>query len=138
MSRPVLSDSLQLHGLWPARLLCPWNSPGKHTQVGSRSLLQEIFPTQELNAGFLHCRWFLNRVSHQGRPPREADTASSSMYLEAKAPTADTHCPPTQQHGPPDGVSTTTVSCNYPGCLLPLLTFLSVEFVSCTQAVSAQ
>ena len=75
VSRSVLSGSLQPHGLWPARILCPWNSPGKHSQVGSRSLLQEIFPTQGLNAGFLHCRWILNHVSHQGRPPREADTA---------------------------------------------------------------
>ena len=28
------------------RLLCPWNSPGKNTRVGSHALLQEIFPTQ--------------------------------------------------------------------------------------------
>ena len=25
--------TLWLHGLWPARLLCPWNSPGKNTGV---------------------------------------------------------------------------------------------------------
>ena len=25
----VMSNSLWLHGLWPTRLLCPWNSPGK-------------------------------------------------------------------------------------------------------------
>ena len=30
----VVSDSLQLHGLQPARLLSPWNSPGKNTGVG--------------------------------------------------------------------------------------------------------
>ena len=24
-----MSDSLQPHGLWPTRLLCPWDSPGK-------------------------------------------------------------------------------------------------------------
>ena len=42
--------------LWnvAARLLCPWNSPGKNTGVGSHSLLQGIFPTQGLNLGFLH------------------------------------------------------------------------------------
>ena len=36
-------------------LLYPWNSPSKNTGVGSRSLLQEIFPRQgsnpDLNAG---------------------------------------------------------------------------------------
>ena len=29
-----MSDSLQPHGLYPTRLLCPWNFPGKHTEVG--------------------------------------------------------------------------------------------------------
>ena len=29
----------------------------KNTRVGSLSLLQEIFPTQESNRGLLNCRW---------------------------------------------------------------------------------
>ena len=33
-------DSLQLHGLYPARLLRPWDSPGKNTRVGCHFLLQ--------------------------------------------------------------------------------------------------
>ena len=33
----VVSDSLQLHGLSPTRLLCPWISPGKNTGVDSHS-----------------------------------------------------------------------------------------------------
>ena len=33
----------------------PWNSPGQNTGVGSLSLLQGIFPTQESNWGLLHC-----------------------------------------------------------------------------------
>ena len=28
LSYIVMSDSLQLHGLQPTRLLCPWNFPG--------------------------------------------------------------------------------------------------------------
>ena len=47
-SRSAMSDSLQPHGLQPARLLCPWNSPGQNTGVGSCSLLQGIFPTAAL------------------------------------------------------------------------------------------
>ena len=35
------------HGLWPARLLCPWNSSGKNIGVSSHSLFQGIFPSQE-------------------------------------------------------------------------------------------
>ena len=50
---------LQPHGLWPARLLCPWNSPGKNTGVGCHFLHQRIFPTQELNSGLQHCRQIL-------------------------------------------------------------------------------
>ena len=30
----VVSDSLRPYGLYPARLLCPWDSPGKNTRVG--------------------------------------------------------------------------------------------------------
>ena len=30
VSRSVVSDSFWPHGLWPSRLLCPWNSPGKN------------------------------------------------------------------------------------------------------------
>ena len=28
-----MSDSLKSHGLWPARLLCHWDSPGKNTEL---------------------------------------------------------------------------------------------------------
>ena len=45
----VVSDSLQPHGLWPTRLLCPWNFPGKNTRVGCHFLLQGIFPIQGSN-----------------------------------------------------------------------------------------
>ena len=63
----VRSDSLQSHGLWPARLLCPWNSPDKNTEVGCHSLLQGIFPTQGWNPGLLHCRQILCRVTWEAR-----------------------------------------------------------------------
>ena len=46
--------TLRPHGLEPARLLCPWDSPGKNTGVGCHSFLQEIFPTQGSNLGLLH------------------------------------------------------------------------------------
>ena len=38
----------------------------KNTGMGSLSLLQLIFPTQELNQGLLHCRWILDQQSYQG------------------------------------------------------------------------
>ena len=63
-----MSDSLRLHGLYSARLLGPWNSPGRNTAVGSLSFLQGILPTQESNPGILHCRQILYHLSQQGRP----------------------------------------------------------------------
>ena len=49
------------------RLLCPWNSPGKNTGVGSHPLIQ----TQELNLGLLHCRQILYHLSDQGNSWRK-------------------------------------------------------------------
>ena len=66
VSSLVVFDSSQCHGLQPARLLCPWNTPGKNTGVGSHSLLQGIFLTQVSNPGLLRCRQTLNHLSHQG------------------------------------------------------------------------
>ena len=37
----------------------------KNTGVGSLSLLQRIFPTQELNQGLLHCRQILYQLSRE-------------------------------------------------------------------------
>ena len=61
-----MSDPLWLHGLWPARLLCPWDSPGKNTGVLCHFLLQGIFPTREFKLGLLHYRQILYHFSHQG------------------------------------------------------------------------
>ena len=52
----------------------PWsiyslgNFPGQNSGVGSPSLLQGIFPTQESNPGLPHCRQILYQLSHQGSP----------------------------------------------------------------------
>ena len=50
----------------------PAGPPGKpkNTGVGSLSLLQQIFSTQESNWGLLHCRRILYCLSHQGSPTK--------------------------------------------------------------------
>ena len=65
----VVSDSLQPHGLYSPR-----NSPGRNTGMGSLSLLQGIFPTQEPNPGLLNCRWILYQLIHKGNlnKPKQA------------------------------------------------------------------
>ena len=50
----VVSDSVRPHRQQPARLLCPWDSPGKKTGVGCHFLLQGIFPTQRSDLCLLH------------------------------------------------------------------------------------
>ena len=57
---------LQPHGLQPARLLCPWDFPGKNTGVGCYLLLQGIFLTQEWNL-YISCiagRFFTTEPSY--------------------------------------------------------------------------
>ena len=62
------SCSVMCDSLWPHGLYRPWASPGQNTGVGSFSLLQWIFPTQESNWGFLPCRQILYQLSYQGSP----------------------------------------------------------------------
>ena len=64
----VMSNSLQVYGLQPSRLLCPWDSLGKNTGVGCHSLLQGIFLTQGQNLGLSHCWQILYGLSHHGSP----------------------------------------------------------------------
>ena len=45
----IVCNSLQPHGLYPSRLLCPCNFPVKSTGVDCHLLLQGIFPTQGSN-----------------------------------------------------------------------------------------
>ena len=55
VNHSVMFNSLQPHGLYSARLLCPWDPLGKNTAPGFYFLLQGIFPTQESNPGLLRC-----------------------------------------------------------------------------------
>ena len=71
LSCSVVSDSLQPHGLYPTRLLCPWHSPSKNTGAGFHAFLQGIFPTQGWNPHLLcllHGRKVLYQLSHRGGP----------------------------------------------------------------------
>ena len=62
----VMSDSLWPHGLQPARLLHPWDFPGKNMGVDCHFLLLENFLTQGLNPGLPHYRQTLYYLSHWG------------------------------------------------------------------------
>ena len=62
----VMSDSLCPHGLYFARLLCPWDFPGKKTELGCQFPFQAIFPPQWLNPHLLHWQADSLPLSHLG------------------------------------------------------------------------
>ena len=49
ISHLVIPNSLQLYELYPPKLLCPWNFPGKSTGMGNHTLLQVIFQAHGSN-----------------------------------------------------------------------------------------
>ena len=97
-SRSVVTNSLWTHGLWTARFLYSWNSPGKNTGVGKQSFLQFIFLIHDLNRDLLYCRWILYQLSYHGsnsgklgsipgqEDPLEEGMATHSCILAWKIP----------------------------------------------------
>ena len=64
----VMSNFVWPYGLYPTRLLCPWNFPGKNTEEGCHALLQGILPTQGSNPSlFIAGRFFITEPL--GKPP---------------------------------------------------------------------
>ena len=59
---------LRPRGLYPARPLRPWDSPGKNTGVGGHFLLQGVFLTQGLNLCLLHWQADSLPLNHLGSP----------------------------------------------------------------------
>ena len=80
-----MTDSLQPHGLQLARLLCPWDFPGKNTGVGCHFLLQGTFPIQVSNPHLLCLLHWLFTTGPPGRPFREIPPLKRVVSLERKA-----------------------------------------------------
>ena len=67
LSCSVVSNSIiRPHELQPARLLCPWDSPGQNTGVGCHAFLQGILPIQRLNLCLLHWQAASLPLNHLG------------------------------------------------------------------------
>ena len=62
----VMSDSSWPHGLYPARLLCALDFPGKNTGVGYHFLLQGIFPILSKN-------WLIGKDPNTGKDWRQKE-----------------------------------------------------------------
>ena len=82
VSHSVVSDSLWPHALQPARLLYPWNSPGKN-RVDCHSLPQGIFPIQRSSPSL---QW----------PTFQADSSElpglKHLYIILTIPIPGKHC----------------------------------------------
>ena len=110
--------TLQPHESQHARLLCPWDSPGKNTGVGCHFLLQGIFPSEGSNPRVLHWQVDALPLNHLGSPQRNSQGLFFLM---------------------PPGRRT---SRDPAGCLCPLILnfqvvlercgFVSSAFISCT------
>ena len=91
----------------PGDLSNPWIEPGsptlqadslpseppgkpKNTGVGSVSLCQGNFPTQESNQGLLHRRWILYQLSYLGSPSTKLSSSISTLWSEGSAHLSDT------------------------------------------------
>ena len=76
-----MSDSFQPHGLYPTRLLCPWDSPGKNRRMCCHPLLHGIFLTQRSNPGLPQCRQILYSLSRQEALFKVLDCKNKHIYF---------------------------------------------------------
>ena len=74
-----VSDSVRLLGLRSARLLCPWDSPGKDTGVGCHFLLLGIFQTQGSNPRLLQRQAGSLPLRPAGKPQERPPCALESL-----------------------------------------------------------
>ena len=71
LSRFIVFDSLPPYGLYPAKLLCPWDSPGKNTAVSCHAFHQGIFLAQGSKPGvscLLHWQVGCLSLAPTGKP----------------------------------------------------------------------
>ena len=91
----VVPDPLRPHGLQPARLLCPWDSPGENTGLGGQSLLQGVFWTQGWNLGLLHCQEDSLLSEPAGKPPNCNNAVFMPSIMESPSTVVlilNSHC----------------------------------------------
>ena len=80
-----MSNSLRPYGVQSARLLCPWDFPGKNTGVGCHYLLQGIFPTEGSNPCLLCLlHWQVGSLPVELSPGRYVSTCLSQSFFLGK------------------------------------------------------
>ena len=81
-----MSDSLQPHGLKPARLLCPWDYARQEYWSGLPFPSPGIFQTRGSKPSLLYCKWILYHLYHQGSPWTQGLLNNRNLYLTALKP----------------------------------------------------
>ena len=79
LSRSVVSDSLQPHGLLPTRSFVHGILQARILEWVAISFSRRIFPTQESNLGLPHCRQILHQLSQQGSRGRVKGHAAANQ-----------------------------------------------------------
>ena len=83
-ARWIVSTCLQSNGLWPTKLLCPWDLAGTTTGVCCPFLFHGIFPTQESNTHLSQLlRWQADSlaITPPGKPVNSVNARPSAFDL---------------------------------------------------------
>ena len=80
----VMSSSLRPYGLWPTRVLCLWDSPGKNTGVGCHALQGSSRPrieTGSLSSPILTSRFFATSAMCEEPKRKCILIAAATLYI---------------------------------------------------------
>ena len=99
-----MAKSLPSRGPYPARLLCPRDSPGKNTGVGCHGLLYRIFSTQGLNPCLL-CFLYWQAGSLPLVPPGKPQSQGGLSFVDLRQETHQRHISLQPTHLGEDGIS---------------------------------
>ena len=83
----VTCNSLQPCALWPARLLCPWDSPGRNSEVGTMpSSRASPWPRDRtcISCVFYIVRRIISPMRHQGSPLIRLLTKITRLFLHCR------------------------------------------------------
>ena len=79
--KSVMSNSVTPSTVALARLLCPWNSPGKNTRVGTHPLLQGNLPHPEIKPRFPALKMDSLQSELPGKPIQNYRTDSCLSWV---------------------------------------------------------
>ena len=83
-SRQVMSDSLRLHGLWPTRLLCPWEFSRQECWRGLPFPPPGDLPNPRIELGSLGLQADCLSLSHLGSPIAKVGLAKKFVQFSRR------------------------------------------------------